>query len=572
MIGIVNSRESQSQEARLRRMLDVGRGLVSEFDLEAVLERVLDAARELTGARYAALGVLDPSGKELERFLTVGVDEGTRRTIGELPRGRGVLGVLISEPRPLRLAEVGAHPRSYGFPPGHPSMHTFLGVPILLRGQAYGNLYLTEKQGDFDSADEEALVVLAEWAAIAIENARAYSLMEARRDELERAAASFEATSEISQTLAGDTDLEHVLELIVKRGRALTDARAMVVMLEQGSELVVAALAGDLDNALLGERIPIEESISGHVLRSGKPERLADAPSRLRFEFAKQTQAQTGLFVPLRFRGRVLGVLAALDRLREGPQFSGKDERLLSAFAASAAAAVATAQDVAAQALRRSIAAAEQERTRWARELHDETLQELAALKLLLATVRIAKDTDERDTQLKHAADRIDVAVRALRNLITDLRPPVLDEYGLQPALEALAERMQAVGELTVELQLKLGDDARGQVRLPPQVEDSIYRVIQEALANVVKHSGATRAMVRVREADETVQLSVSDEGKGFAVEGETNGFGLLGMRERLALVDGTISIESTAGEGTTVRAAIPARRAFPSETASANA
>ena len=543
---------------------------MSEFDLAAVLERVLEAARELTGARYAALGVLDESREALERFITVGVDEETQRTIGDLPRGRGVLGVLISEPRPLRLAEVGSHPHSYGFPPGHPPMRSFLGVPILLRGEAYGNLYLTEKQGGFDSDDEEALVVLAEWAAIAIENARAYSLMQGRRDELERALASFEATSEIAQALAGETELDHVLELVVKRGRALTDARGMVVMLEQGSELVVAALAGDLGEALLGERIPIADSISGHVLRSGKSERLADAPSRLRFALAKQTQAQTGLFVPLRFRGRVLGVLAGFDRLREGPQFSLRDEQLLSAFAASAAAAVATAQDVAAQALQRSIAAAEQERTRWARELHDETLQELAALKLMLATVRIAEDAGAREAQLKHAADRIDLAVRALRNMITDLRPPVLDEYGLQPALEALAARMQAVSELTVDLRLELGDESDRQVRLAPAVEDTIYRVIQEALANVVKHSGATEARVRVQRADETVQLSVNDEGNGFAVDGEISGFGLLGMRERLALVDGTISIESAPGEGTTVRAAIPARRAFASETAEA--
>jgi signal transduction histidine kinase len=260
-------------------------------------------------------------------------------------------------------------------------------------------------------------------------------------------------------------------------------------------------------------------------------------------------------------------VLAGFDRLRDGPQFSVTDEQLLSAFAASAAAAVATAQDVAAQALYRSIAAAEQERTRWARELHDETLQELAALKLLLATVRIAKDADERDTQLKHAAERVDVAVRALRNLITDLRPPVLDEYGLQPALEALAKRMRAVSELGVDLQLELGDESGRQGRLAPQVEDTIYRVIQEALANVVKHSGANQARVRVREAEGIVQLSVSDAGNGFAVEGEGTGFGLLGMRERLALVEGTIAIESKVGAGTTLRASIPARRAFTPET-----
>jgi signal transduction histidine kinase len=561
----VKAAAAPGEAERLRRLLDVGRALVSEFDLEAVLERVLEAARELTGARYAALGVLDQSREQLERFITVGIDEETQKAIGDLPRGRGVLGALISEPKPLRLAEVGAHPRSYGFPPGHPPMRSFLGVPILLRGEAFGNLYLTEKEGPFDAEDEEALVVLAEWAAIAIENAHAYSRMQGRRDELERAVASFEATTEISQALAGETDLDHVLELIVKRGRALTNARSMVVLLERGEELVVTALAGELDNALLGERIPIADSISGQVLRSGRPERLADAPSRLRFALAKQTNAQTGLFVPLRFRGRVLGVLAGFDRLRDGPQFTEADERLLNAFAASAAAAVATAQDVAKQTLLRSLTAAEQERTRWARELHDETLQELAALKMMLATVRIAHDADSREIQLKHAADRIDVAVRALRNLITDLRPPVLDDHGLSPALQQLAERTQSVSGLTVDVDVELGDEAQ-QGRLVPQVEDTIYRVVQEALANVVKHAGADRARVRVYELDGVVHLSVRDDGEGFAMDQETHGFGLIGMRERLALVDGEVAIESVTGGGTTVHASIPVDRPFLSE------
>ena len=559
-------RPPASEEERLRRLLEVGRALVSDFDLEVVLAHVLEAARELTGARYAAVGVLDQSREQLERFITTGVDEETQRAIGDLPHGHGVLGVLISEPKPLRLAEVGAHPRSYGFPPGHPPMRSFLGVPILLRGEAYGNLYLTEKEGAFSDDDEEALVVLADWAAIAIENARAYSRMQERRNELEQTVASFEATTEISQALAGDTDLEHVLELTVKRGRALTDARAMVLLLEQGEDLVVAALAGDLDDALLGERIPVQESISGHVLRSGKAERLADVPSRLRFALAKQTNAETGLFVPLRFRGKALGVLAAFDRLREGPQFSEGDERLLSAFATSAAAAVATAQDVAEQGSQRSLAAAERERTRWARELHDETLQELAALKLLLATVRIATDASERETQLRHAADRIDVAVRALRNLITDLRPPVLDDHGLEPALETLAERLQSVSGLTVDLRVELCDESGRETLLAPQVEDTIYRVVQEALANVVKHAVATRAHVRVQEFDGTVQLSVRDEGQGFASDAETAGFGLLGMQERLALVGGTVTIDSAVGEGTTVQASIPVNKAFPSD------
>src|SRR4051812_48458991 len=197
-------------EHRLRRLVDVGRSLVTELDPEAVFERLLEVARELTGARYAAIGVLDERRERLERFLTAGIDEDTHRAIGDLPRGRGVLGVLITDPRPLRLSNVGDHAQSYGFPLAHPAMTTFLGVPLLVDGQAWGNLYLTEKQGgeEFTSEDEEAAVVLADWAAIAITNARLYRTVQARRDELERTMRGLETTTEISLALGGVTDVD----------------------------------------------------------------------------------------------------------------------------------------------------------------------------------------------------------------------------------------------------------------------------------------------------------------------------------------------------------------------------
>src|SRR3954466_2308259 len=161
---------------RVIRLIDVGRSLVSELDLEVVLERLLDVAREVTGAQYAALGILDPQKRGLERFVTAGIDEPTRTVIGDPPHGRGVLGVLIRDAKPLRLADVGSHPESYGFPPRHPPMRTFLGVPVVIRAQAYGNLYLTEKDGggEFTEEDERSVVILADWAAIAIDNARLY--------------------------------------------------------------------------------------------------------------------------------------------------------------------------------------------------------------------------------------------------------------------------------------------------------------------------------------------------------------------------------------------------------------
>src|SRR5689334_19527220 len=205
---------------RLRRLIDAGRTLVSELDLDALLESLLEVAAEVTGARYAALGILDEDRHELERFLTHGIAPEVHRAIGDLPRGRGILGVLIDEPRPLRLESVGRDPRSFGFPRGHPVMESFLGTPVLIRGEAWGNLYLTEKEGgeEFTAADEEAVVVLAEWAGIAIGNARLYRASETRRDELERAVRRLEATTAIAHAIGGETDLGRVLELIVKRG------------------------------------------------------------------------------------------------------------------------------------------------------------------------------------------------------------------------------------------------------------------------------------------------------------------------------------------------------------------
>ena len=544
------------RERRLRRLIDVGRSLVAELDLETVLRRVLEAARELTEARYAALGVLDEERGELARFLTSGIDPETHRAIGDLPRGRGVLGALIDDPRPLRLADVGHHPRSYGFPPGHPEMRSFLGVPVTVRGVPWGNLYLTEKPGGaFSEQDEEAVVVLADWAAIAIDNARAYGSVERRRGELERAVEALEATTEIAGVLAGETDLARILELIVKRARALTQARAALVLLADGGELEIAAVAGELDPGLVGRRHPVEDTIGGHVLRSGRSERLADAPSRLRFALGETTGADTAIFVPLLLRGRALGVLAAFDRTAGGPEFSPADERMLTGFATSAAAAVATAQSTAGEALRRSIDAQERERGRWARELHDETLQELAGLKLLLGQARRAQAPDERARVLDLAAERIDASVAALRTLIADLRPAALDEHGLAVALEGLAGRVADRHGLEVTLRCDL--DRAGR-RLDASVEETVYRLVQEALTNVVKHAGSASAEVRVRVGEGLLVAEVRDGGAGFEPGGDGPGFGLLGMRERVALARGELLVASEPGAGTTVRATLP--------------
>jgi signal transduction histidine kinase len=554
-------------ERRLRRILDVGRAVVSDLDLETVLQRVLDEARDLTGARYAALGILDDDRRELERFLTVGIDAETHREIGALPRGRGVLGVLIEEPQPLRLKNVSQHPRSYGFPVGHPPMSSFLGVPIRVGGESYGNLYLTDKQdaAAFDEDDEEAIVLLASWAGVAIANARAYRGEHGRRRELEQAVRGLEAATAIARAIGGETDLDRVLELIVKRARALVDARGVLILLRDGDELVIAAVAGQLEADLLHTRIPVEGSISGHVMQTQHSERLANVRDQLRFALARQVSAQSGLFVPLLFRGRALGVLSAFDRGRDAEEFTPEDERLLGGFAASAATAVSTAQSVASEGVRRSIEASERERERWARELHDETLQELANLKVVLSGALRSDDLPTVHRTLASAIEQIDTEITGLRRLISDLRPAALDAFGAKAALEGLAERVIGTSGLEIELFVDLAfESGRAAERHPPAIENALYRLVQEALTNVVKHAEATNVEISVVEAAGCIEVIVRDDGAGFDQAAAHTGFGLLGMRERVQLADGELEVETARGTGTTIHATLPVSAAGP--------
>ncbi len=480
-------------------MLEVGRALVAELDPQAVLDLILEEAREITGARYAALGVLNEQRTDLERFLTAGVDDSTHRSIGELPRGHGVLGVLIDEPRPLRLADVGLHPRSYGFPAGHPPMRSFLGVPIVIRGEAWGNLYLAEKQdGEFTEADEDAARILADWAATAIENARLHSVSERRREELERAVRGLEravrgleATRDVAIAIGSETGVERVLELIAKRGRSLVEAQSMLIMLREGVDLVVAAAAGHAVD-VHGLRLPVDDSTSGRVLEQGVPERIADVASRLRVSPAKLgvPDAHTGMLVPMIHRGVALGVLAAFDHGAEGGGFTEDDEQLMVAFAATAANAVAMAQSVESGRLRSAIAAADAERGRWARELHDQTLQTLGGLRVLLSSALRRADAAGNEEAMRQAIEDIEQEIGNLRAMISDLRPSMLDDFGLLPALEALLERRRQDG-LGIESELALPDPEQGGTGLDPELETAIYRLVQEALTNVAKHAHA---------------------------------------------------------------------------------
>ena len=544
------------REVRLRRLLDVGRFLTAELDLDVVLARVVRTARELCGARYAALGVLDDERRELEQFVTDGEAPEVHAAIGDLPRGRGVLGLLIDQPAPIRLDDIADHPLSYGFPAGHPPMRSFLGAPIMVRGEAWGNLYLTEKEGaeTFDDDDLEAIVVLAEWAAIAIDNARLFGVSERRRVELERAVGGLEAARDVALALGDETDLDRVLELIAERARALVDSGALLIWLADGDVLRLAAHAGNA-SAAIGVEIPLGRSTSGVALRNGEPMRGEEATADLAVDPAQfgLDAATSALFVPLVFRGRGLGVLAAFDHIGRAASFSDEDERSLRSFAASAATAVATARSVEAQRLRDSILAAEGERRRWARDLHDETLQGLGAVKLALSAALRGEPGAARQ-QLDGATVQLEHEIFALRDIIADLRPHALDQLGLAPALRSLAQRVSASEGFELELELEL--DER---RVDPEVETIAYRVAQEALTNVAKHAGASRVRLQLRASATELELRVSDDGQGIARPSHgSGGYGIVGMHERAELGGGRLCVEGGAQGGTVVALTLP--------------
>ena len=558
-------------EAFARTLLDVGLDVVSDLDVDAILSHVLESARRLTGARYGAVGILNEAGDQLERFLTIGIDEQTRRSIGAFPTGQGVLGELIQHPAPLRLLDIRQHPRSYGFPAGHPQMTTFLGVPIMIRERLYGNIYLADKEtGAFDEQDEDALVTLAAFAGAAINHAQRFAAAESQRAELHQSIERLDASQQISRALGTETDPETLLQLIAKRGRALVGARTVVMETLDGTDLVVTAAAGELPPDIIGRRVPLQGTVASVAIEQDRTQRLESPENRARFEQRGLGQVGfevgSGLVVPLVFRGRPYGAMLALDHLDSPTRYTAKEERLLEAFASSAAAALATAQAVVSEHLRQRIAAAEHERAWWARELHDETLQGLASIRLRLGAILASGDwAPEDDTEipraLREVRDQTDADIMTLRGLISELRPAALDEVGAEQAIRALVDRV-ARDEVTIELSVDLAyEQGRQPERLDGDLENAMYRVIQEALTNARRHGDADLVRIDVREDDETVYVRITDDGCGFDPRDRTDGFGLVGMRERAELLSGRLTVTSGPGRGTQVEMTFPAVR-----------
>ena len=507
-------------------------------------------------------------GRRSDRFITVGIDEETRDEIGPLPTGRGVLGELISHPGPLRIDDVSAHAHSYGFPAGHPPMTTFLGVPIVVAGEPFGNLYLTEKHGGegFTEADEEAVVLLAAFTGVAIDHARRFTRSESRRVDLQHTVEALDASMQIARALGGETDVDAILQLVAKRGRALVSARTLLIEHRREGRLIVAVGAGELPSGLIGREVDPQDSVAGAAMRSGRTLRLEDEPNQARFE--RHGLGALGLHATRRPRrpARVSRASPTECSSRSTAPRAGRysptdDQRLLEAFAASAALAVATAESVTAERQSQRLAAAEEERARWARELHDETLQSLASLRLGLATALKSDDPAPAIAAARAAVAQLETDIENLRSLITDLRPAALDQLGAGTAISALADRARLSG-LDVDVSIDLAfEEGREPTRHRPEVETAIYRITQEALTNARKHGASQRAIVEIAEDATSVRVTVRDDGRGFDPHERTDGFGLLGMQERAQLLGGTLEIDTTPGGGTTVTAVLPIGR-----------
>jgi signal transduction histidine kinase len=538
-------------EQRIRQLAEAIVAIGSEISLDEVLQQTVDTAARLVAARWAALGVLDRTGSRLERFITVGIDEGTRARIGDLPGDHGVLRVLLRDGRPLRLADVTQDSHFEGFPPGHPPMRSFLGVPIFVRDVVYGDLYLAEKEvGQFTAEDEEIVTLLAAQTAITIERVRIHEAVVHWVRQLE-------ALNELTLGVLEERDVSRVLDLVARRVRELIGARRVLIWVPAPSgRLRVVAADGDGVANLVGYNVP-PESKGARVLSRGKSERidsLLEDPEVDQVS-ARLAGALTALLIPLVFHQKGIGIITAFNKDGPDPRFTDDDLRLAEAFSTRAALAVHLSERVARETLDAILDAQEAERSRVARELHDETGSALSAVLLGLTAIDRAATLPEARQASAALRETASTTLENVARLAFDLRPSTLDDFGLGPALKDLGCALEERGGPKVEFKL-VGAIAE---RLPAKVETTLFRITQEALTNVVKHADAKTVRIAFARQERSVVLTVDDDGRGFS-QAQLSGdqLGLVGMRERTTSVNGALDITSKPGAGTRLTVKIP--------------
>ena len=519
-------------QGRLRGLLRANALVAGELNLPVVLRQIVGAARDLLGARYAALGVLGRDG-ELEQFVHAGMDEALVAAIGELPRGRGVLGLLIREPAPIRLASLGDHPAAAGFPPGHPPMGSFVGVPVRIGEEVFGNLYLTERiaGGEFTADDEQLAIALAAAAGAAIANARRYAESEQRRRWLD---ASAELTPLL---LAGDG--EQLYALIAASAASAADADLAVLAVPRDpDQVIVAGVAGPLAAGLLNRTAPLAGSLAGQVIRSGKPSLVTG--DRLRAAAAALGAGIGPLIaVPLAAGERVLGALL-LGRTAGRPGFTEMDLGMAASFAAHAAVTVELAEARADQIL---LAQAE-DRDRIAGDLHDHVIQELFALGMKLQG-QAARSDPATAARVNGYIDTLDEVIKKIRASIFGLQEPGQPPVGLQ------ARVMEIIDDHAPQLGFTAGVSFTGAPGpgLDEALAHDILAVTREALSNCARHAHATAVTISLAMEGGLITLEVTDNGRGLGAPARSSG--LASMRRRAENNGGTLHITAPAGGGT---------------------
>ncbi|MGZ4618289.1 MAG: GAF domain-containing protein [Frankiaceae bacterium] len=519
-----------SAHVKLRGLLDAVIVVASNLDLHITLRRIAEAACELADARYGALGVVGPD-RRLTDFIHVGIDDEEAKRIGQLPRGRGVLGLLIDEPTPVRLRDIRSHPASYGFPPNHPRMTSFLGVPIRVRGEVFGNLYLTEKQSDdgaFTEEDEDLVTALAAAAAVAIENARLYA-------ETQRRERWLQASAEVTAAVLGLTDPTTSLALVARRVRQVAEAEigAVVLPVPDTASLVIEVVDGLGAEQITGMLLPVSTSLSAEVIRTGESVYVADAQDEPRLSIRERLPWLGAIvIVPLIAAGRPLGALLVAHSRERNRQFSPLDREMAAAFAGHASLALEFAR---AQRDRERLAVYE-DRDRIARDLHDLVIQRLFATGLTLQGLSKYVETAERP-RLESAVDDLDGTIREIRRTIFSLRAAERRTTSLRGEILDLATN--AAVSLGFEPHVRL--EGPIDTVVPAEVSPQLLAVLREALSNVTRHSDARSVHVNIKASGSEVILTVIDDGRGIA--GSHRRSGLDNMLRRAEGLGGTFQV-----------------------------
>ncbi|MFF3201043.1 GAF domain-containing protein [Streptomyces sp. NPDC002962] len=532
----------------LEAVLSVGR----ELDLEQALHRIVEAAAVLVDAQYAALGVIGPDGRRLSAFHTVGVSEEQIAAIGPYPEGHGILGELIRHPEPLRLAKISDHPASYGFPAHHPPMNTFLGVPIRVREQVFGNLYLTEKRGggQFDEEDVSVTLTLAVAAGVAIDNARLYEESRLRERWLR-------ANAEITHSLMSGSDRAEVLALIAERAGEITGSAlaAVALPMKDTASLAVEIAVGVDSEAHRGLVLPMDRSLMGLAFAGEAPVTSEDVGHDERISLEPPRFGGLGPAVAVPIGTGEAGARGVVLLAREAgrPVFTVTETETLQHFAAQAAIAMELAerrQDAAAVAVL-------MDRDRIARDLHDLAIQRLFATGMTLQSAGRFIEHEEAAERVVRAVDDLDETIKIIRSTIFGLR--TRDGAG-EAGLRARAVRV--VGEAAPVLGFAPSVRMEGllDTDVPKEIADHVVAVLSEALTNIARHAHADRADVLLATDGREIRLSVTDNGVGIPADGRRSG--LRNMAERAEQLGGRLELAAPAGGGTALVWRVPACKA----------